>query len=299
MIDQNQINKLAEFFTLNKEALLVFPKTQDQDLLLATLAYYLFLKNLFTQEVEGLKLKSVSLLSPSEIKNPFSRIPSLKDFLKEGALLSELKNELGKENLVVSFPYNEERVDKVSYHIGEDSQRFYLTIKPRKGVEPLDSKKVEFSYVGSDADLLFLFGVGDLEDLAQLYYGYEDFYQNTAAVTFNNFIPDFGTLNLDISGSTSYCESLFYLLKNLLNIWQMDLFALEDADQIATLLLAGINLKTDNFTSLQMKAETFSAIAELLHLGGRRLNLENKAIVPAKKKVGRPSKKKTKTVVVK
>ena len=90
------------------------------------------------------------------------------------------------------------------------------------------------------------------------------------------------------------------MLKNLLRVWQLDFFALENIDQLATLLLAGINTKTDNFSSLQMKAETFSAIAEMLHLGARRLNLntqaENKS---TDKKTSKPVKKKSKSVVIK
>ncbi len=181
----------------------------------------------------------------------------------------EVESELGKENLIISFPYQEEQVDKVSYYIGEKDKRFYLTIKPKKNIAPLESNKVEFSYAGAQADLLILCGVEDLENLRQLYFAYETLYKgdNNYVVTINNFIPDFGKLNLDISPSSSYSEAIFYLLQDL-DSKNEDILA---KSNLPSLLLYGIEAKTRGLQSEEVDINTFLAVASLLKLGATRL----------------------------
>lgn len=254
MIDQAQTDKFKDILALSKNSLVIFPNVNDLsdlDLFLASYCFFAFLSD----------RSEARLLTPKfKLKLP-AEISTLLD-------LSKVEKQLGKENLLISFPYQEEQVDKVSYYIGEQDQRFYLTIKPRSGVAPLDSKQVEFSYAGTQADCLVLLGVEDLENLEQLYFAYENLYKasNNHLVTINNFIPDFGTLNLDISPANSYCEAVFYLLKELSG--DSDFLA---KSNLPTLLLYGIEHKSNGLQSLTMTAQTFMAIAELLNLGASRL----------------------------
>lgn len=250
MIDQAQTDKFQEILDGSKQALVVFPSTKDQDLFLASYCLYSFLS----------KKLEVRLLSPKL----FGRLPQVIQNLLD---LSKIETELGKENLLISFPYKEDQVDKVSYFIGEQDQRFYLTIKPKQGIAPLDSKDVEFSYAGAATDLLFLCGVDNLEDLEQLYFAYEDLYKstNTQLITLNNFIPNFGTLNLDMSQSSSYCEAMYFLLRNLSeeDVWLSEV--------LASLLLFGIESKSKALQSTEVGANTFLAVSELMKLGAKRL----------------------------
>jgi hypothetical protein len=144
-----------------------------------------------------------------------------------------------------------------------------LTIKPKKNIAPLDSKQVEFAYAGAQTDLLILCGVEDLESLEQLYFAYEALYKgdNNYVTTINNFIPDFGKLNLDISPSSSYCEAIFYLLQDL-DSDNEELLAKSD---LPTLLLYGIEAKTSGLQSADTDINTFLAVASLLKLGAARL----------------------------
>lgn len=252
MIDQAQTNKFKDILELSKNALIVFPEQENLDLFLATYCLYSFL---------ALK-QEVRLLNP-KFKQ---KIPAeLSDFIN----IKLIENELGKENLLISFPYQEDQVDKVSYYIGEQDKRFYLTIKPKKGVAPLDSSALEFSYAGAQADLLILCGVEDLEKLNQLYFAYENLYKgvDNHLVTINNFIPDFGKLNLDISPSNSYCEAVFYLLKDM-DQNNEDLLA---KSNLPTLLLYGIEDKNLGLQAQNTSPNTFLAVAELLQLGAMRL----------------------------
>ena len=237
MIDQTQVTKVADFLKLSPQAFLVLPASNNPDLVLSGLANYLFIQDLIELkgEDETFKLEALSLFAPKKL-TLFKKWPKLLTFIKENKLLDDLKTELGKDNLIISFPYQEAQVDKVSYHLSDDNKSFYLTIKPQKGQAPLDSDQVEFSYAGAQADLLMLLGVGDLENLEQLYFGYEDLYKNAASVTINTYIPDFGSLNLDTSGSVAYGEAIFYYLKSLATLFDLDLAAFAQIDLIATLL---------------------------------------------------------------
>jgi len=271
VIDQNQVNRLSEFLSSSQKLFFLFSNTKQLDLLLAVLASYLFFNELPSAKKTKLKLKEVAVFCPNKLDKVFSNWPKLEDYLKENKLLTICQLDLGRENLLISFPYQPDQVDRVAYHIGDNNSRFYLTIKPKKDSLPLDRDQVEFSYIGSSADLLMLFGVNDLEDLKDLYLDHQDLYQNTPLVTINTFLPDFGTLNLDISGSSGYGEAVFYLLKSLTNLLDLEMSSFKNIDQLATLLLASISLKTKNFTSSQMTADSFLAVAELLQLGGKRL----------------------------
>jgi hypothetical protein len=188
--------------------------------------------------------------------------------------VQDLNTQLGKQNLVIEFDYEESAVDKVSYHIGEESGKFYLTIKPKKGSKPLDKSRVDFTYAGADADLIFLVGVHDLETLDQLYFGYEPLYENAFVVTLNSFKPELGNVQIDLSGGSSLSESLVGLLTGL---------EIPVTEEMATNLLRGIEQATDNLQSFAASADTFEVVAKLLRSGARR------AKAPVSESISQPS----------
>lgn len=288
MIDQNQVQRLLEFLSVSKKISILFTNTQQQELLLAILGMYLFLDDLASLKKTKINLTNLNLFSPAKIKKNFESQIIIKKYLKKFRLLEVVQEDLGKDNLSISFPYLPEQVDKVSYHIGESDQRFYLTIKPKAGSVPLDHQQVDFSYTGSSADLLLLIGVNELEDLQDLYSNHQQLFQNTPVITINSFLPDFGTLNLDISGSSGYGEAIFYLIKSLSNLLEINLNDLPRIKQMATLLFVSIDQKTNKFTSSKMTADSFLALAELLKLGAERL--ENKSETVGNKTAAKKTK---------
>jgi hypothetical protein len=291
MIDQNQINRFLEFLSGSEQIFLLFSKNQQLDLTFSALANCLFFEDLISLDESKLKLKEVVVFSPNKANNLFKKNPEIESYLKQNNLLNKIQDDLGRESLSISFPYKKNQVDKVSYHIDDANKRFYLTIKPKKGVSPLNDKEVEFSYVGSSTDLLILFGVNELEDLKKLYFDHEELYQKTSSITINTFLPDFGTLNLDISGTSGYGEATFYLLKSLSSLLDIELSSLAHIEQISTLLLTSISLKTEQFSAKQMTANSFLAIAELMQLGARRLDLHKEAMDKKSKKSSTKKKK--------
>ena len=276
MIDQTQISNFNEIIKLSKSPLLIFPETKNLDLIAASYSVFYFLEEISEEERKG----QIRLLCPN-LKR--SSLGELKNYLT----ITDLQTEMGKENLLISFPYDENKVDQVDSYLGDDGQRLYIRVKSKKGSNPVDEKDIKFSYSGASSDLLVLMGVNDLEKLEHLYFGYENLYSglNNQLVTINNFLPDFGNLNLDISGRTSYSEAVFYLFKEIALLRDLDLTDLLAKTEIPTLLLFGIEEKTKGLSSRTATAETFLAVGELLKMGARRVfKLESKEKAVEEKK---------------
>ncbi len=180
----------------------------------------------------------------------------------------ELTNDIGNKDLTISFPYQAESVEKVSYHIDETDQRFCLVIKPQPGMKPLASHEVEFYYSGAEADLIFVIGAPSLESLEQLYIGYESLFVDTTVISINTFEPDYGHIKLDISGTSCASEATV----SLLQAWEMAV-----QSDMSTQLLANIDAATNHFSSFTASAETFESVAWLLRQGARRKTNQNVA----------------------
>lgn len=249
MIELEQINSLKEYFeSAQSVAIVLGPKPTVDQVAVASALY------------EGCLLlqKEASLYAPHRIRDEFFES------------LQSLQTELGKQNLVVSFDYDENIVDKVSYHIGEETKKFFLTIKPKKGHKPLALESMNFSYAGSDVDLVFLVGVHDLESLEQLYFGYESLYQSSFVVTLHTFKPEIGNVQLDLSATSSMSEGVIDIIENL---------GISLNEKMASSLLMGIETATQNLQSLTTTAETFETIARLLRSGARRVKRKEASVV--------------------
>ena len=246
MIDQNVIQNLQELIGKINSVFVVLDVNSKPDQVAAGVSFYLALKNLG---------KDATLFSAEDLSKKY-------DFFG----INEIKTELGKQNLVVSFDYSEEKVDKVSYHIGEESGKFYLTVKPKKGVAPLDSSSVEFSYSGAETDLIVLFGVHDFENLDQLYFGYESLYQDIPLVVVHHFDPNIGGWVVDTSGNVDAAETMVGLIESL---------GATITPEMATNLLNSIENSTKFFSSLSTTAETFETVAKLIRAGARRSKLNS------------------------
>lgn len=243
MLDDGLTNQLKQLIDSAKTIFVMFPQyaTVDQKAVAASLYLSLVRAD-----------KSALLVTPQPLSD---------EDREELSGLEFAQQQLGNQNLSISFPYSPEQVDKVSYHIGEETKRFFLSVKPKPGVPPLDSNQVEFSYTGAAADALILVGLKELEDLEQLYFGYEQLYTDTPSISINSYTTSFGTYKLD--GGTASCSSELatLLIKQL---------GLPLDNDTATNLLYGIESCTKNLSAATTTAETFDAVAQLLRSGARR-----------------------------
>ena len=243
MIDQSNSSLFKNLFEQAQTVLVVYPPDALRDHLFAATALY---KTLQLQTN-----KKISLISSRDLSQDESDI----------VYLSDTKTDIGHKNLCISFDHTEQAVDKVSYHVDEVNKKFYLTIKPKDGQEPLSHETVEFSYVGAEADMIILIGVDNLNSLEQVYFGYENMYQSTALISINSYLTDFGNMKVDITGHSSVSEYVGALLQSLQ-------LALDP--ESATNLLAGIDEETNRLTAFTTTPETFEMVARLLRGGARR-----------------------------
>lgn len=243
MIDQNQIFEFQKLLEKATNVMVIFGEKPSLDIVSSAASIYLAIKQMGKQAV---------LLHP----------PGLGEFDSNICGLKEAVSKLGNKNLVVAFDYEKEKIGDVSYHINEESKKFYLTIKPTKGSKPLDSKMVEFHYTEAEADLVILVGVHNLQSLGSLYNQYKSFYDQTDIVTIHKFNVPMGRVKINTSGFVCISEAIAQLLMSL---------KIDITPEIATNLLMGLETATDSFHSLATTGTTFAIASHLMKFGARRI----------------------------
>ena len=175
--------------------------------------------------------------------------------------VDKIKNKLSGRNLVVSFDYLEDSIEKVSYNI--ENNKFNLVVQPKEGYPPLNSEKVQYSYFGEQADLIFIVGATCFEDLGEIYSGHKTFFQegNTVNFNINPGSKPFAKINLINPQMASFGEFMTLLLSSL---------KMSIDEDIASNLLLGIEKATDNFSLIKSTPITFEAIALCLRAGARK-----------------------------
>lgn len=225
---------------LNQQAdnmLILLPHQADLDMMAAALAFYSSLSQMG---------KQVKIVCPEKITVEKSNLVGV----------SKITDNLGKEgkNLIISFPYVEGSIEKVSYNI--QNQRFNLVIEPKGDKLIFRQDQVEFSWGGGEVDnfdLIFTIGVSEMASLGTFQRPVEKLLQEKTAVIINNKPVDFdfGTLRIINPNNSSLSEMMVLLLSGLNLPFDQD---------IAGNLLAGIKEKTANF-SQNVTADSFEAAA--------------------------------------
>lgn len=231
-----------------RQVLILLPKNPKVDSVAAALSLYLVLTKA--------KL-STTIGCPTEMTVGFNRLFGV----------DKIKQRIGNQNLVISFDYPEDSLEKVAYDKDPQNQKFHLTIEPKAGFEPLDVNKVQYSYTGSSADVIFVIGASGVEDLGTLYQQEKKLLDDKQKTLVNLSTLEknsqFGTVNLydpTASGESEIMLSVFQALNLPL-----------DAD-MATNLLAGIESSTGNL-STAASADTYEAVATLLRQGAKKGHL--------------------------
>lgn len=220
-----------------KNILIFLTKDPDLDATAASLALFLSLSQ---------RGKQVVVASPTKMTVERSNLFAV----------DKITDDLGKggKNLVISFPYVEGSIEKVSYNIGNN--RFNLVIEPRGEVNLLQKENVEFVRVGEDVDnfdLIFTMGISDYNDLGKFQTTHQKLLEEKPVVVINNKPSNapFGTLRITNPNNSSISEIVALLLSKL---------NLPIDRDIADNLLAGIKEKTANFTK-NFTADSFEAAA--------------------------------------
>lgn len=239
-----------------KQILILLAQNPDQDSVAAGLALYL---SLGKQQLNA----SIGCSTPMTVG--FNRLFAV----------DKIKSRIGNQNLVISFNYPEDSLEKVSYDKDPQNQKFNLTIEPKAGMQPLDVNSVEYSYTGSNADVIFVIGARTLEDLGDLFKSEQKLLEDKSKTLVNLSSLDknsqFGTVNLYDPTASGSSEIMFTVLSSL----QLPL----DSD-MATNLLAGIETQTANFTSVKTTADTFEIVSQLMRLGAKKGHISTTSARP-------------------
>lgn len=165
------------------------------------------------------------------------------------------------DNLVVSFPYVDGAIDKITYTI--EGNVFNLVIAPKEGHPKLDPQKVNYSYKGGKSEVIIVIDAPTLGVLGELYTNQQDAYTGVEIINLDRHLTNasYGSVNIVEKQRSSTSEIVFNLLKALS-------FGIDK--DIASNLYAGILSATNNFTSYSVNADTFEASAQLLKLGAMK-----------------------------
>ena len=238
-----------------KQTLVLLPQNPNVDAVAAALALQLALAK------KGLSV-TIGCSTPMTVQ--FNRLFGV----------DKIKPRIGNQNLVISFNYPEDSLEKVAYDKDPANQKFHLTIEPKAGMQPLDVSQVQYSYPGSNADVIFVIGAKSLEDLGELYKQEKALLDNKSKTLVNVASMDknaqFGTVNLYDPSASGCCEIMVTVIRAL---------ELPLEPDMATNLLAGIEAVTQNLAQAR-SADTFEAVTELMRLGGQRNHLVTAAAAP-------------------
>lgn len=162
-------------------------------------------------------------------------------------------------DLVVSFPYREGEIEKVSYTIDNG----YLNIVVKAGVQGLTFQEadIRFTRGGGAPTVLFVIGTPRLSDLGTLFD--PEALKNTTIINIDNKTDNqgYGDVVLVSPAASSVSE----LAANILSYLAADI----DVD-IAQNLLSGISFATENFQSQTTSATAFEMAGFLLKRGAMR-----------------------------
>lgn len=160
------------------------------------------------------------------------------------------------KSLVISFDYQEESIDKISYNI--ENNRFNLVIQPKPGAEPLPTKNVAYTYTG-EAGLILVVGALSLTDIGSIYTSNKEVFEKAALISFSvGQIADFGQPRLTFSQASSYSEGALAILRG--GNFRID-------EDIAGNILLGVHQATQGLAIPGLVPETFEAVAFCLRSG--------------------------------
>lgn len=163
-------------------------------------------------------------------------------------------------DLIVSFPYKEGEIEKVSYTIDNG----YLNIVVKAGEQGLSFQETDVRYIrgGGAPSVLFVIGTPRLSDLGTLFD--PEALKNTTIVNIDNKAENqgFGDAVLVSQNASSVSE----LVANLLSFIGVDL----DID-VAQNLLSGISFATGNFQDPKTTGAAFEMAGILMKKGAVRM----------------------------
>lgn len=239
---EDNIQDIKEAIDTGKSIFILLSQNPSFDATASALSLYLSLRE---------AKKNVTIGSSSQMQVEYSRLVGI----------DKITDKIGNRNLIISFDYKEDSIEKVSYNV--EGEKFNLVIQPRAGFPPLDQKSVDFSYEGVDAEIIIIVGSPKLENLGDIYEKNRQAFNDSKVINIDKSAANdkYGQINLVDPGAASISEITFAFIKST---------SLPLNEDVAGNLLKGLENQTNNFQAPFTNPDTFEAAAELMRLGAKR-----------------------------
>ena len=239
MIDQAQLDVVKPLFTDAKSVIILLPPEPSDDQVMSSIALH---QSLLSENKE-------SQIGCSSLSRSFGHL--------RGSEV--IKDSIGSQNLIITFDYPEDYLDKVDYDVSADN-KFTLLIKPKVGSPAPNIDNVKYTFSGASSDLVIVFGLNSLEELGKLYADEKTFLDGAKIISLSTNIkpPTFKAHHLNSPQST-YTEIVCQICEQ---------FGQKLTPESANLLLQSIYQNTQNLT-IKAGPDTFITVAFLLRQGAQ------------------------------
>lgn len=241
----DHINQMRTILEKSQEVVIAISAKPTIDSMAASLSLYLALSSVG---------KHVNIISSQTPTVEFNRLVGID---KVGLALTDGNG----RNLIISFPYQEGSIEKVSYNIENDT--FNLVIEPREGYPAVTPEMMKYTFGGGKVDAIITIGCTTLESIGDIYHNNQEVFSEKPLLNIDTQRENtrYGKINIVDHSTSSNSELLISILSQMgFNL---------DSD-MASNLLFGITSATQNFTSQRMNAETFEAAAICLKAGAQK-----------------------------
>lgn len=242
-MDSQIFQQIKDVLDKNNTIGIAVGKNPTIDEMGAALSFYLALKHLN---------KNAGIACPTE---PIVEISSLVGIDKVKKALDGAEG----SDLVVSFPYKEGEIEKVSYTLEEGFLN--IVVKPGEAGISFSKSDVLFKRGGGSPTVLFIIGTPNLSNLGDLFD--PEALKNTIIINIDNKRENqgFGEIVFVSQKYSSVSEQIASLL-SFLNL-EMDI-------DISQNLMSGISFATNNFSDPKTSLYAFETAAMLMKNGAKR-----------------------------
>lgn len=238
---KNLLQKAVEILQKSNSGAICLPQNPSPDAIAAALALYLGLTQMG---------KNVTITCSTPIKSELMAADKI------GSTIATSGNDL-----VISLPYTDGSVDKVSYYTEGNSLN--IVVVPGANNPKLEQKQVKFSYTGGAVDFIITVDVDSLKRLGEIYSENQALFAKNKIINIDRHLTNsfFGSANLVYRTASSTSEIILVFLQAIKCPIDRDM---------ATNLYQGMAAATKNFSSFSVTASTFENAASLLKLGAKK-----------------------------